>query len=368
MKKTPVVHVVPYFPPHVGGMENVAKAIAEELAKTRPVEVLTTALGANGSPLTERSGSLTVRRLRAWEIANVPVVPALFVRLLRIPKQHLVHVHVAHALVPELVWIARRVRGAQFVVHFHLDVAPSGRFGPIFLWYKKRILGHTLRAAAKVITFSQEQASFLERTYDVKPGALAIVPNGISAEFTPGPPVPRGEDRPLRVLFVGRFSPQKAVPRLINAIAAMTEPVEAMLVGDGDERPVVEDLLRQHKLTDVQLVGVRRGSELVDSYRWADVFVLPSEREGMPLAALEAMACGLPVVATDVVGNRELLSGVGVLIPPNSADLAASLDKLAVDGDLRAELGARALAASKEYTIQRLGERIDSLYAEVMTP
>ena len=367
MNKISVVHVVPYFPPHVGGMENVAKAMAEELAKTRPVEVLTTTLGANGSPLTERSGSLTVRRLRAWQIANVPVVPALFVRLLRIPKQYVVHVHVAHALVPELVWIACRLRGVQFVAHFHLDVPASGRFGRIFLWYKKRILGHTLRAAAKVITFSQDQARFLEQTYHVKPGAVAIVPNGIGSEFTPSPLEPRSENRALRVLFVGRFTPQKAVPRLINALAAMTQPVEAILVGDGYERPVVEDLLRQHKLTEVQLVGVRRGDQLVDSYRWADVFVLPSEREGMPMVALEAMACGLPVVATDVVGNRELLSGVGILVPPNSSDLAVSLDKLAVDSDLRAELGARSLAASKEYTTQRLGERLDSLYAEVMT-
>jgi D-inositol-3-phosphate glycosyltransferase len=364
MNRTPVVHVVPYYPPHLGGMENVAKAIVEVLARTRPVEVLTTTCGAKKSPRIERRGSLTVRRLRAREIANVPVAPWLFARMLRVSARAVVHVHVAQALVPEIVWLGRKLRGGKFVAHFHLDVAPSGRFGRLFVFYKKRILGNTLRAAAKVITFSMDQAKFVERTYKVDPRAIVIVPNGVGPEFSPAT-LQTIEQRPLRVLYVGRLSPQKAVPRLIEALASMTQPVQAVLVGDGEERSKIEDLLRQHSLINVRLVGIQRGAELVESYQWADVFVLPSDREGMPLVALEAMACGLPVVATDVVGNRELLTGVGMLVPPSSTSLSLVLDQLAQDCALRAELSARSVAAVQEYTWDRLVHRLEAIYAEV---
>ena len=362
----PVVHVVPYYPPHLGGMENVAKAIAEVLAKTRSVDVLTTTCGALGFPRVERHGGLTIRRLRACEIAHVPVAPGLFFRMLRLPSQTVVHVHIAQALVPEMVWLGRRLRGGAFVAHFHLDVAPSGRFGLIFVWYKRLILGRTLRAASRVIVFSQDQASFIERTYHMNPDAIAIVPNGVGREFTPGPFPNNSEKRPLRVLYVGRLSPQKAVPRLVEALASMTQPVEALLVGEGDERPVIEDLIHRHRLTNVRLVGVKRGAELVASYRWADVLVLPSEREGMPLVALEAMACGLPVVATDVVGNRELLRDVGILVAPNPTSIALVLDQLAQDSSLVGELSNRGLAAAREYTWEQLVCSLERIYTELM--
>ena len=286
----------------------------------------------------ERRGGLTIRRLRALEISNLPVAPGIFFQVLRFPSRSMVHVHVAQALIPEMALIARWLRRGRFIAHFHLDVAPSSGLGCIFfVWYKQRILGRTLRAAAKVITFSAEQAEFLETTYQIEAEKIAIIPNGIGSEFVPTRTSDAHGNRPLRVLYVGRLSKQKALPRLIHALAAVTQPVEALLIGEGDERPNIEDLVRHYGLDNVRLPGRRQGSELVATYQWADVFVLPSDREGMPLVALEAMACGLPVVATDVVGNRELLSGVGILVKPDPAALATALDEVAKDEVLRSE-------------------------------
>lgn len=360
-----MVHVVPYYPPHLGGMENVAKAVAEELAKTRPVRVLTTTCGAEDEPRFDWTGQLTVHRLRAREVANLPVAPGLLFQMLRIGRDSIVHVHIAQAFVPEIVWLSRRVRGGKFIAHFHLDVPPSGKFGRIFAWYKRRILGYTLRAAARVITFSQEQAFFLEQEYGVDPSSVAIIPNGVSSEFTPSPDREGAPEGPLRVLYVGRLSPQKAVTRLVDALAIMRQPVEAVLVGEGTERAVIEEQLKKHQLNNVRLTGIRRGSELLDSYHWADVFVLPSDREGMPLAALEALACGLPIVATDVVGNRELLKEVGVLVSADATSIALALDRLAQDAQERSELRRRAVNAAREFTLTRTVNRIANLYSEV---
>lgn len=360
-----VVHVVPYYPPHLGGMENVAKSIAEELAKTRPVRVLTTTCGAGDEPRYDRTGQLTVRRLRAREIQNLPVPPGLLFHMLGVGRENIVHVHIAQALVPEIVWLSRRVRGGKFIAHFHLDVPPSGRFGAVFVWYKKRILGHTLRAAARVIAFTQDQAMFLEQEYGVAPDAIAVIPNGVSSEFAPSTARETTSDGPLRVLYVGRLTQQKAVDRLVDALAMMRQPVEAVLVGDGTERPVIEELLQKYRLSNVQLAGIRRGRELIESYHWADVFVLPSDREGMPLAALEALACGLPIVATDVVGNRELLKDVGLLVSPDATSIALTLDQLAQDAKERSELRRRAVNAAREFTLARTVDRIADLYDEV---
>jgi glycosyltransferase involved in cell wall biosynthesis len=366
MTDNPIIHVVACYPPHLGGMENVASSIAEEFSKAGQVEVITTNCGAREALRVERRGGLTIRRLRALEVSSLPIAPGVFFQALRFPARYITHVHVAQALIPEMAWIARRLRGGKFIAHFHLDVAPSSRLGRIFfVWYKQRILGRTLRAAAKVIAFSAEQGEFLEKTYQVKSENITIIPNGIGPEFVPAPLADVSVDRPLRVLYVGRLSKQKALPRLVHALAAMTQPVEALLVGEGDERSDIEDLVRNYGLDNVQLPGRRQGNELVAAYQWADVFVLPSDREGMPLVALEAMACGLPVVATDVVGNRELLSGIGLLVRPDPASLATALDQVAKDEALRSELGSQSLAAAENYTVERLAERLRALYAEV---
>ena len=243
MTDTLIVHVVPYYPPHLGGMEKVASSMAEELAKAGQVEVLTTNCAAKEAPRLERRGMLTIRRLRGFEFANLPVAPSMFLRCLKIPPASIVHVHVAQALIPEMVLISRWLRGGKFIAHFHLDVAPSGRFGRIFVWYKRTILGHTLRAAVRVIALSTDQAKFLEDTYQISADKISVIPNGIGSEFSPKPQPDSSRDRPLRVLYVGRLSPQKALPRFVDALAAMTQPVEALLVGEGDERPVLEDLV-----------------------------------------------------------------------------------------------------------------------------
>ena len=172
--------------------------------------------------------------------------------------------------------------------------------------------------------------------------------------------------RPLRVLYVGRLSQQKALPRLVQALAAMRQPAAAVLVGEGEARPAIEELLREYALTNVQLAGARHGTDLVESYRWADVLVLPSDKEGMPLVVLEAMASGLPVVATDVVGTRELLGDAGVLVPPDPDAIAKALDRVAVDAPLRAELSARGLAAARHYSWERLAHCLESLYEEAV--
>jgi glycosyltransferase involved in cell wall biosynthesis len=360
-----IIHVVPYYPPDIGGIQNVVKGIAEGLAARYDVEVLTTTLRADGAPRYERATGVTVRRLRSIEFAHTPVAPGLVLRLLRAPRSAIVHVHLAHAFMPEIVWFTSVVRCRPFVAHFHLDLDPSGRLGWLFPVYKRYILGRTLRAAARVVALSTDQAQLLASQHGVDPKAIVVIPNAVGPRFCTNPAPEDRKHGPCRLLYAGRISPQKSLPRLLRALSQMTQPAELVIAGEGEDSAMVRELVDELRLDNVRLVGAQRGDDLLRWYRWADVFVLPSDKEGMPLAMLEAMAVGLPVVATDVLGSRETLGEAGVLVAPDPSSLACTLDRVASDADLRADLSNRSLIRAREFSWSRLIEQLQAMYEEI---
>lgn len=358
----PVVQVVPYFPPHLGGMEVVAAAIAEGLAEHGPVEVLTSSTGAGDAARVERRGGLLIRRLFTLEIEHVPVMVTLIVHLLRQPRRALVHVHIAQAYVPEMVRLAAWVRRRPYVAHFHLDCDPTGRFGWLFLLYKRWILGGSLRSAARVIVLSPAQSEFVRKSYGVAEERIVVMPNGVSDPFVQAARAAPDHGGAFRLLFVGRLSPQKNVQRLLRALPAISVPVELVVVGEGEQRTMLEALCRRLGLPRVSMVGFQTSAQLVDWYRWADAFVLPSDKEGMPLALLEAMASGLPVVATDVPGIADTVGEDGILVAPDPEALAAAVDLLAADPALWHDLSRRGSARAGQLSWAARVEELRALY------
>ncbi len=367
IERDPIVHVVPYYPPHIGGMENVARTVAEGLAEAgRTVEVLASSSGPSRAPRVERRGNLTVRRLPTIEFAHLPFMPTLLFHLLRLPRRPVVHVHIAQAYVPEMVWLSSVLRRRAYVAHFHLDVEPSGPLGPIFVAYKRWILGPILRSAARVIVLTEGYAEFVARRYGVAADRIAIVPNGVAPEFFRSPSERGTHDGPFRLLFVGRLAPQKNVARLLKAIAATTSPVELAIVGDGDQRGALEDQIRDLRLGNVRMVGSRTGADLVRWYRWADAFVSPSDKEGgLPLVILEAMAAGLPVISTDVPGVTETMGADGILTPVDPAAMGRTIDRLVGDPELAAELAHRAYKRASHHPWPVVLSDLEDVYRSV---
>jgi glycosyltransferase involved in cell wall biosynthesis len=137
------------------------------------------------------------------------------------------------------------------------------------------------------------------------------------------------------------------------------------VVGDGDLRPEVAAQRARLGLTNVELVGRRTGDALVQAYRWADALVLTSDREGMPLVLLEAMAASLPVIATDVPGVRETVGEAGLLVDPEPSALAAAIDRLAVDEALRARLARAGAHRAGDHSWATLRGTLDDVYDRV---
>ncbi len=360
----PVVQITPYYPPHLGGVEGVVKYVAQELSDRRDVMVMTTDVGARDLPRWTLEGRVRVLRHGAVEIGHTPIAPGIVRSILRLPRTSVLHLHTAHAVLPEQVLAATALKRQPFLVHFHLDVDASGPFGWLLPHYKALAFSRVLRAAAGVIVLTESQANFVRDTYDVAAAKIFVVPNGVATEFFM--PVRQGVNRPLRLLFVGRLGSQKNLLRLLGAVSRLKREVTLEIVGQGEQSATLREACRSMRLDNVSFAGRRVGDELLESYANADAFVLSSDKEGMALAALEAMAAGLPVIATDVPGNKELLKNVGILVEPRADALAEAIDAVAGDDEMRRELAVQSRSAARQYSWKAVARRIERVYEEVL--
>ena len=198
--------------------------------------------------------------------------------------------------------------------------------------------------------------------------AIHVVPNFVDVDrFTPAPPgpdVPR--DQPV-IVHVSNFRPVKRVDDVVAVFARLraSRPLRLRLVGDGPERARIEaDVAARGLAGDVEFLGERL--ELPEVLRDADLFLLPSETESFGLAALEAMACGVPVVASAVGGLGEVIPDgqVGFLRPVG--DVAAHAEaaaRLLTDEPLRRAMGAAARRrAETHYRIDPAIDRYLEIY------
>lgn len=361
------MQVSSYYPPHVGGVEFVTRNLARHLVDQGvPVTVLTSRLGltgrADGADDAADAG-VAVRRLAAVEVAHTALIPALPVALWRAAKDAVVHVHLGHVYSDVVAGVVAVLRRRPLVCHFHMDVPASGPLGRFLQLYKTLVLGRLLRRADAVVTLSPEQRSLVVDRYRVRPARVTVLPNGIADEFYAAATEARPPG-PLRLLFVGRLARQKNVPLLLDVVERLGDEVRLDLVGDGELAAAVT--ARASGLSQVTMWGPLSGADLVRRYREADLFILTSDREGMPLALLEAMAAGLPVVASDVDGLREFVRDVGRLVPAGDADgFARTIRELGADEQLRRRLAAASRAAAEPRRWSPLVRRLVEAYAQI---
>jgi glycosyltransferase involved in cell wall biosynthesis len=337
-----IVEVCGYYPPHIGGIEYVAEQVAQEFVRAgHEVTVLTSSLG--GQAGTTAKKGVRIVRMRAFDFAHTPFMLALPFRLLSLHRENVIHLHLSHVSVEMTVFLIAKLRRLPYVAHYHMDVEPSGSFGWLYRAYKRLLLPKVVRRARRVIALSEEQRDVLVTRYKVPPHHVIIIPNGVGEEyFIVGD---RRLHTPRRLLYVGRFAKQKNLGRLLRSIPLLKLPTEVHLVGDGEEAGQLQLLVKELGLQNVRFEGAQDAAGVRAAYLAADVFVMTSDREGMPLALLEAAAAGLPVVASRVQGLREFVRDNGMLAEPSPEAFAAALNKLLPDKKEMARLS----RASREW-------------------
>ncbi|MDJ0868583.1 MAG: glycosyltransferase family 4 protein [Myxococcota bacterium] len=304
---------------------------------------------------------------RAWQALRI--LSALLWALVRF-RPEILHVNTPYywAFLRDglAVWLAGLL-GVRTVLHFRGGDFPEWVQGSRPL--AQRAIAATLRRCDRLIALTRDTEAYLRTTAD--PQRVRYVPNFVPLEDFGELPdrSQRSAERPLRVLYVGWLLEAKGVGELLEASRRFPD-VRFTLVGPTHPRfaerirPLIE-AVRDH----VEVLPVRPREEILELYRDADIFVLPTYREGFPNVVLEAMAAGLPVIATPVGAIPDAIrhGEEGLLVPPRDREaLAEALKRLIDDPELRCRMGARARErAEAVFSLDPVVRQLEAVYDEL---
>ncbi|MGE0884441.1 MAG: glycosyltransferase family 4 protein [Blastocatellales bacterium] len=244
----------------------------------------------------------------------------------------------------------------------------------------KLTVRRTARRAAKIATVSEYSRQDILRTYKLPPEKITVTYNGIESHFTEQTES-EAEAKDVRqrfgiegdfLLAVGSLQPRKNLVRLIRVYSQLRSEnpdfaPQLVIVGRklwlADE--IFAEIRQQRWADDVILTGYVPDQDLPKLYRAATAFVYPSLFEGFGLPPLEAMACGTPVLTSNVSSLPEVTGEAALLIDPkNESELAAALLRITDDHNLRAQLRRRGIEQAKKFTWRTAAETTLQLYLE----
>ncbi|MFZ0699050.1 MAG: glycosyltransferase family 4 protein [Thermoplasmata archaeon] len=370
-----IVELTQRFPPAIGGVERHVNDLASHLHRAgASVEILTSDLYRDRPftrlPARTEDRPFRVRRYRALRGLPMPyglgiTVPGMTKAALR-SRGAVLHAHAFGYFPTWIGQLAHRLRGLPLVITPHFDGGAGSRL------YALAVARGTLAGADRVVALTAPEARSLA-SLGVDRDRIRIIPNGIELEdFLPPRTVARRVG-PLRILYVGRIdTEQKGLEDLLRAIAELGRATEVSLRVVGEDwgaAPTLRILSRRLGIESVVVwTGVVSPAALREEYASADLFVLPSRFEPFGIVLLEAMASGLPVIATRVGGIPEVVTDgrTGVLVPPRDPSaLAAALGRLANDSELRTHMGNEGRARAMEFSWPRLIPQFLALFREL---
>ncbi len=347
-----IAHIVCTYPPYYGGMGNVVFQTVSHLADLgHEVEVITPLYYSEENKFTERQEDVDIgehvsaqeemqnygRRLKpSVQYGNAAVLPQIGREL---DQFDLVHLHYPFFGTAGLVrkWKLKNPN-KPLVITYHMDTRAPGWKGLIFKYYSKFWMPKILNSADALIvsSFDYIESSDASEIFGKNKDKWHEIPFGVDLERFKPKEKPEDLFETLglsaelpTVLFVGgmdRAHYFKGVPVLLRALAELKKkenPVQCVLIGDGDLRADFEMQTKVSRLSSlVKFVGKISNEDLPDYYNLSDLLVLPSINQGeaFGMVLLEAMASGVPVVASDLPGVRSVAKDGGMVIRPNNSE------------------------------------------------
>jgi phosphatidylinositol alpha-mannosyltransferase len=363
-----IVQVSPYSWDVPGGVQAHIRQLAVNLeSRGHEVRVL-----APGQPPLSRMGVRIVGRAvpvrgngSVARICFTPQSATAVGQALAETRPDVIHVH--EPLAPSSALFAVLRANAPVVATFHANIPPR---------YPKEILywlgSHLVRPVwnrlqVRIAVSEAARQSVCSR---MGPASFLVIPNGADVErFAHATPaaLPRGR----HLLFVGRLEPRKGFRVTIAAFATLAErfpDLQLTVVGDGAERTAV-DALAPEVRARVHMVGRVPDEALPSYYRAADVFLAPSRGgESFGIVLVEAMAAGLPIVASDIAGYRDVVrhEREALLVPPGDPGaIAQAVSRLLERPSLGSALAERGTERAKAYSWNVVADRLEEVYATV---
>lgn len=371
-----VVHLSCVAPPEVGGIGKLAlREVVGLRARGVDARLIAPEPREPSSSTGERS---FIERLKPmFRIGNASILPQI---VEHVRDADVIHLHYPfYGTAEPLLFHAREL--PPIVVTFHMDATASRLTGVGFFLHRLFLQSWLVNRAARVLVSSFDYArhSSLRSWFLSHPDRVLELPFGVDTDFfCPGPAarhrfsVP--SDAPT-IAFVGGMDKAhafKGVPELLRSFSHVNASAHLLLVGDGDLRASFEDRARSLGVSSrVHFLGRADDETLRDVFRSADVFAFPSTNaaEAFGLAALEAEACGIPVVASSLPGVRTVVihGETGLLVPPKDVDaLTSALTTLLADETLRRTMSVRArMLAVERFAWEKHLDGLERVYRDV---
>ncbi len=362
-----------YYEPSVGGIQEHVRHFAREARRLgHRVTVVTSAMpdvAAGARPAPDADGPEVIRVGRSFPIYNNggvgrvsggPRLSGAVRELLRAARFDVVHVH--SPLIPVLPLLAIHHATEPVVGTFHTHFHPGLAFR-----LAGRLLQRYLDRLDAAIAVSRACLAPLEGRLRAD---FRIVPNGVDVErFGRGRRLPHLDDGKLNVLWVGRVEPRNGLDRMLAAFALARRAIDARLIvlGDGPLLPRYRARVPAELADDVLFAG-RIVDERPDWYASAHVYCAPTRIASFGVTLLEAMAAGVPVLASDIDGFREVLhdGSEGELLPPDDAGAwARSLVRLARDPARAAAFGAAGRRTAQRYAWPAVAREVLGVYRAI---
>lgn len=352
-----IVQVIPYF--CFGGGETMCENLTYALMRMGH-QVTAVSLYAQRTPISLRMEQAGVKLVYLDKKLglDVTMIPKLW-SVFRSEQPDVVHTHldVIKYAVPaaKLAGIRRCVH----TVHNVADKEAEGRLQKLTNTFFYR------RSWSVPVALSPQVQQTILPFYGLKAEQVPVIYNGVDlSRFSPKTDYALGA--PVELLHVGRLNPQKNHGRLLRAFSllhAEYPQCHLTLVGDGELRQEVESLVKDLGLEQaVTFAGAQ--ADVRPYLEKADIFVLPSDYEGIPMTIIEAMATGLPIVATAVGGVPDMLrqEESGLLVPPEEMAVAQACARLVQSRTLRERLGRNARADTQRFSAEHMAQSYAGVY------
>lgn len=376
-----IAEVTSTFPPYKAGMGNVAYYNAWALTTLgHQVTVFTTRYKMGNS---SDEYPFQVQRLGAWfKYGNAGILPQLFYKL---SGFDIIHLHYPFFGGAEVIYFLDKIRDLNLLVTYHMDVVGTGLASKFFKWHQEHVTPKILDRADKIIVTSYDYArhSNLKDRLEAEPEKFVEVPIGVNELLFK----PRYKDKDIIqkydlynkqvVLFVGGLDKAhyfKGINVLIQAVKKLNarDDFRVIIIGEGDLKQSYRSLVDSLGLSrKIIFAGFVPDDLLPKFYSVADMLVLPStdKSEAFGIVSLEAMASGVPVIASDLPGVRSVVDKkkTGLLVKPGSVDnLADMMEYLLKNPKIALEFGkAGREKILAKYTWNKITDSLDNLIKSI---
>ena len=377
-----IAFISPYDFPYPGGVTEHIVGLANGVKKRgHEVHILAACSGYQGeghpdtTTITQKVTSIAI----GGTVARVGLSPWSYCRIKKLLRQKafdIIHLH--EPLTPGMTWFALM---QTYALPHTVTIGTFHAYHERPNWFYARgrpFFGKFFSRLDRLIAVSPAARDF---AFQMFPGDYQIIPNGVDLERfgcrgkaragNRGP----AADNKLTLLFVGRLDKRKGFLNLLDAFLKIKPKypyLQLKVVGPFEAKDTQSylDIAQTHHVTDIEFVGYVSPERLPKIYHSADIFCAPSIGfESLGIVLLEAMAAGLPVVASSIAGYRSVITDgqEGLLVPPQHPEsLARALSRLIDDSQLRQEMGRRGRQRANQYSWDHIVDRVLKVYQDAL--